>query len=173
MIEIQEKTIDGDCYRFTPLMVKKARAELDKLLQKFGPAVALAIKGLESVNVDADIDLEGSRGEAIVSALPAVAGSLSGAVTGFSAALTPAYHAELVETFFKNVTIDVGESQQRLTPEFCSLHFATRLLTETKVLLFCLEAQYSDFFGLWESLATTIRAARTSKERSRSDSPKE
>jgi hypothetical protein len=173
MIEAKDKLIDGDNYRFTPLMVKQARAELDKLIQKFGPAIALAVKGFESINLDADIDLEGPKSEALLSALPAVAGSVSGAVTGFSAALSPAYHADLVETFFKNVELEVDGGWRRLEPKFCNVHFATKLLTETKVLLFCLEVQYSDFFGLWESLGATIRAVRESREKSRSDSQTE
>jgi hypothetical protein len=176
MIEKVEKEIDGHVYEYMPLMAKAARSELDKLIQKFGPAISKAIGGMKSIDVDADVDLEKGGVDALVGALPAIAGGLAGAIDGFSSSLSPEYHRNLVDCFLKRVTVHLeGENgqpiQQQLTSAFCEQFFATRLLTETKVLIFCLESQYADFFELWGSAKDALGALKA-RARSSSGSPK-
>jgi hypothetical protein len=172
MIETHEKEIDGVRYRFKPLMAKAARDQLDQLIQKFGPAFASAIKGLQNAGTY-DADKEAN----ILEMLPAVAGSIGGAIESFCGALTPAYHANLVRTFFHQVsmedTVNGQEAWPLLSPDRCEIHFATRLLSETKVLCWCLEVQYADFFGLFRQGLMLAALSRAAKSPSLSDSPKD
>ena len=162
MIEQREKEIDGVVYRWMPMMAKAARNELDKLIQKFGPTFGTAIKGLQNAG---EFDAESEDG--ILSALPAVAGSVGSAIEAFCHALTPEYHANLVRTFIvgrvKRVT---DEGEQVLTADVCETVFATALMLETKILVWCLEEQYADFFALLRKGMTLAALSRAAKKAS-------
>jgi hypothetical protein len=182
MIETVEKEIDGVRYQFTPLMAKAARNELDQLIQRFGPSIANGIKGLQAVgdfNIDTDVDELATK----IAGLQAVSGSLGNTLEAFCGALTPAYHANLARIFLSNVLaevevpnpatggIDMG--MQKLTEDFRNIYFATKLLTETKVLIWCLEVQYGDFFEPLGRAREFITRALEMMNQSASKSPKD
>lgn len=143
MIETVQKEIDGVLYEFAPLMATPARDMLDQLVSKFGPTAANAVDGLKTVR---SFSLES---DAMTEMVPAIAESLGGAIRGFSASITPGFHKQLVDLFLRQVSFrnEAGE-MQGLTPSNREAMFATKLALETKILFFCLEAQYSDFFAL-------------------------
>lgn len=173
MIEPVRREIDGDTYEFSPLMAKAARRELDKLINKFGPAVASGIQGLQAMNVDAEVNLDAEGTEALIGALPAVANSVGSIVGRFSQSITPEYHEALITTFFEQVRVQNGENWPKLDKSYCDLHFATRLLTETKVLAFCLEVQYADFFGLLGTIKNMLGSLRKMTDQSSLNSPED
>jgi hypothetical protein len=171
MIEPVKREIDGDEYQFLPLQAKAARRELDGLLQAFGPSVSKGIRGLKAANVDAELTTDN-----VVGMLPAIAEAIGGAVEGFTRALTPEYHEKIVKTFLDRCTIkryDEARDQERwptLDEKFREIHFGTRLLTETKILLFCLEVQYADFFELLGNLGTSLGRLLPDRTQSSSES---
>lgn len=140
MIEPVRKEIDGTTYEFRPLRLKEARKQLDKLIKKLGPSVASAVEGLQTA--------ENFDEEATLKMLSIVSGSIGGAVREFCAALTPEYHAELANIFLNQVAYQTEEGMPQLTEAKREFLFATKILTETKILLWCLEVQYADFFEL-------------------------
>ncbi len=140
MIEPAQKEIDGVNYEFMPLQLKEARKQLDLLIKKLGPAAASAIEGIQTAE---DFDEK-----ATLKMLSIVSGSVGGAIRDFCSVLTPEYHASLADTFLARVSCEEDGKKPQLTASKRELMFATKILTETKILLWCLEVQYADFFGL-------------------------
>lgn len=163
MIEAKSKEIDGMTFEFMPLMATPAREMLDKLINKLGPSVASALEGLSTAK---EFSLED---DVVSKLLPAVSGSLGGGLRGFCEALQPSFHKELVDSFFKNVTVE-DEGKKLPLKNQAEFIFATKLLTETKVLAWCLEVQYSDFFELLKQGLASATLSLTKKTQSNSDS---
>lgn len=165
MLEAQENEIDGLTYQYTPLMLKPARALFDKLVQRFGPAIANAVEGLQGADL--------SDGMEIDEALGNVAGSAAGLLRGAVDGLDPKFHAELCDTLAKQTLVDVeGDGNMLPLTKVRDLLFGRKLLTEAKVVMWCLKVQYEDFLEPMQTLATTAIALRATAG-SRSSSPKE
>ena len=160
-IESVTREIDGVEYTFRPLQAKAARDQLDQLIQRFGPSIASIVKGMKTAG---DFD-EG--GDVVRDMLPALSESLGGGIESFCKALAPNFHANLVDMFLSRVEAKIfDDNGQELRPmlnkNFREDYFATSLLLETKILAFCLEVQYSDFF---EQLRRVIGSALQSRLR--------
>ena len=168
MLESQTREIDGLTYTYQPLMLKPARALFDKLIQRFGPAIAAAVDGLK----DAEID----EGAEIIQALGSIAGSVAGFLRGVVSGLDSKTHSEICDVIAKQMRVDYPQqdegTKQMALMDVRELLFGQSLLTEFKVVMFGLQAQYDDFLAPMQSLATTAIALRA-KAQSGSSSPRE
>ncbi len=167
MLEPEEKEIDGKVYTYQPLTLKPARALFDRLVQRFGPAVANAVEGLQ----DAEIDEEAE----ITEVLGSVAGSVAGLLRGVVQGLDSTTHAYLCDTIAKQTKVEwvneeTGQSALMPLMDVRELLFGKSLLTEIKVVMFGLQVQFDDFLGPMQNLATSALALRAAG--SRSGSPK-
>lgn len=167
MLEPETTEIDGRTYEYTPLMLKPARNLFDKLLQRFGPAVASAVEELN----EADIQKGMSGEEAIGSATKSLGGLMRGLVAG----LDPKFHEELATTLAKQTRVewgnDDGEQKMMALTDVRELLFGRRIMTEFEVIIWCLRVQYADFLEPLQSLVSTALTLRA-KAVSHSDSPK-
>jgi hypothetical protein len=154
MLETHEKEIDGRRYVYQPLMLKPARALFDKLVQRFGPAVATAVEKLQ----DAELTEEMELGEA----LGHVAGSAGGLIRGIVTGLDAKMHAEISDTIAKQIQVQAEDDNTKLVPlnDLRELLFGRNLLTEFKVIAFALETQYWDFLEPLRSLSQSALAFR-------------
>lgn len=161
MLDAEENDIDGLTYQYTPLMLKPARQLFDKLIQRFGPAVANAVEGLQGADLDDEMEIEHALGN--------VAGSAAGLLRGVVDGLDPKFHAELCDTLAKQTLVDI-EGDGNLVPlqTVRELLFGRKLLTEAKVVMWCLKVQYDDFLEPMQTLATTAIALRAKGSRSSS-----
>ena len=134
MLKRVEKEIDGNRYSYQPLQLTPARELLDKLIQKLGPAVGDAAAGLGG---------EGGVDTAIL-------GAIGQAVSRLATQLDPAFHREIADKIAAQIQV---EQEGRFVPfrDLRELLLGQSLLTETKIILWALEVQYSDFFGLLRS----------------------
>ena len=163
MLEVKEKTIDGHDFKYHPLMATPARELLDKLIRMFGPSIAAAVEGLDSAEIDVNMNVTSILGSAM--------GSVGGSVRELSEALQPAFHHKLVEDLGSHTQWRNEEGNYvPLKKELREVLFATNLLTEFKWLAFCLEVQFSDFFGLFQTLAGQAVALRAMASESKSGS---
>lgn len=167
MIEKKQKEIDGIAFEFMPLMATPARDMLVQLCNKLGPSVASGIEGLDkakSFNLDSNIaDL-----------IPALAGSLGGTLRSFCLALQPGFYKNLITLFLSRVTFqNENGGMERLDEAAREIMFATKLMTEIKVLVWCLENQYADFFELLKKGGTYATLSLAQKSPSVSNSPKD
>lgn len=153
MLEVEENEIDGLTYQYSPLMLKPARALFDKLIQRFGPAIANAVEGLQGADLTDDMEVDEALGN--------VAGSAAGLLRGVVDGLDPKFHAELCDTFAKQTLVDVeGDGNMLPLVGVRELLFGRKLLTEAKVVMWCLKVQYADFLEPMQTLATTAIALR-------------
>lgn len=142
----EEKTIDGIDFMYQPLMLKQSRAMFDKLAQRFGPAVASAIEGLSEAQIDGDMEL--------AQALGGVTQSAGGLIRGVVGALDPSYHAALADELAKQTQYrNESGNWVPLGDDVRQMMFGCRLLTETKLIAWCLGVQYSDFLAPLRRLA--------------------
>ena len=140
MLDAQEKEIDGIHFMYQPVMLKQSRTMFDKLAQRFGPAVAAAVEGLGTAELTGDMEF--------AAALGGITDSAGGFLRGVVAGLDPAYHAALADelakqTQFKNSEgnlVPLGDSEREVM-------FGANLLTETKLIWWCLSVQYADFLA--------------------------
>ena len=165
MLEIESKEIDGRTYHYQPLTLKPARTLFDKLLQRFGPAVADAVEGLKDAELNEDSD--------ITEALGSIAGSAAGLLRGAVQGLDAKTHAELCDTVAKQTKVDMeneetGETQQMGLMAVRELIFGKSILTEFRVILFALQVQYEDFLAPMQNLAQTAMALRAKASSSNS-----
>ena len=178
MLEPQEKEIDGHRYRFLPLTIKPARQTLDMLIQKLGPSTAAAVRGLKNAgSFDPDEHADNAT-TAVLSALPAVAESFGDAIESFARVFDSAFHDYLVKTFFPRVEVRTQDNEgreawPRLSSDLCANHFATNLMSELKVLCWCMEVQYSDFFEPLKRASLSLAWSRAQRRRPHSDSQKD
>jgi hypothetical protein len=148
------------------MMLKASRKQFDELAQRFGPAIAAGIEGLGSAQIDAD--MEGSE------MLGGVTDSVGGLLRGLVAGLDPNYHAKLADalaanTLWKNP--DSGEFA-KLTNDLREVMFGKNLLTEAKLIWWCLTVQYADFLGPLQTLgmqAVSLRSVTASALSSRKE----
>jgi len=168
MIESVETTIDDVEYRFMPLMADPARKNLDELLKRFGPSIASVIEGLSGTNKIEDFDMDSTEDAELVKVF---AKSLSGGIREFTHALSSHFHKEIVDVFLTQADVKEDDKWVKLTSNKRQILFGTRLATETRLLVFCLQAQYSDFFA---PLRTAIMSAalKMTVKQSSSTSPK-
>lgn len=157
MLDIEEKEIDGRVYRYQPLMLKPARKLFDKLVQRFGPAVANGLDGLGEAQID--------DGSEVTEALGNLAKSAAGVMRGVVEGLDEITHAHICDTLAKQTTVewtneDSGQSAFMQLTEVRELLFGKNLLTEMKVVAFCLGVQYEDFLAPVQSLAVNAMALR-------------
>lgn len=165
MLETHEKEIDGRRYVYQPLMLKPARALFDKLLQRFGPALATGVEKLQDAHLTEDMEL----GEALGN----IAGSAGGLIKGIVIGLDAKTHAEISDIIAKQMMVqaeDDNTKMQSLT-DIRELIFGRNLLTEFKVIAFALEVQYWDFLEPLRNLSNIALAFRA-KAALRSKSPK-
>jgi hypothetical protein len=171
LLEKKEKEIDGHVFRYQPLMATEARKILVGLIQRFGGSVASGVEGLANSDIsDVDGDTE------ISEMLGKMANSVAGIVRQLTISLTPEYYEKLVDTFGKQTEIkvvsDAGQvGWPMLGKGTRDVMFGTALLTEAKWVAFCLEVQYSDFFGLVRTAAAKAVALGIAKTKSPSSSP--
>ena len=166
MLEPEETEIDGHEFRYHPMLLKASRRMFDELSQRFGPAVASAIEGLGNANIDQDMEFTEMLGGVTDSA----AGLLRGLVSG----LDPAYHAKLADqlaasTLWKNP--ENGEFA-KLTNELREVMFGKNLLTEARLIWWCLTVQYADFLAPLRDLslqAVSLRSVTASALASRKE----
>jgi hypothetical protein len=153
MIEPKTKEIDGCTYTYNPLLLKPARLLFNKLLNRFGPAIASAVEGLESADFDTDSEVL----EAIGTASQSAGNLMRELVKG----LDEKFHAELCDKLAAQTQVDeAGNGNLVPLTQVRELLFAQNLTTEFKVVLFCLEVQYQDFLAPLRSLAEGALAAR-------------
>ena len=156
MLDIEEKEIDGRVYRYQPLMLKPARKLFDKLVQRFGPAIANGLDGLHDAQIDDGVELTEALGHVAKSA----AGVLRGVVEG----LDENTHAHICDTLAKQTTVewgdDNGQTKHMPLTEVRELLFGKNLLTEMRVVMFCLGVQYEDFLAPVQSLAINAMSLR-------------
>jgi hypothetical protein len=154
MLETHEKEIDGRTYVYQPLMLKPARALFDRLVQRFGPAIATAVEKLQ----DAELTEEMELGEA----LGHVAGSAGGLIRGIVTGLDAKTHAEISDQIAKQIRVKAEDDSTKLVPlnDLRELLFGRNLLTEFKVIAFALEVQYWDFLEPLRNLSNTALAFR-------------
>jgi hypothetical protein len=165
MIEVKEKTIDGHDFKFHPMMATPARELLDKLIRMFGPSIAAAVEGLDSAEVDTNMEITSILGSAM--------GSIGGSLREIAAAMQPAFHHKLVEELGSHTQWRNEDGNYvPLRKDLREVLFATNLLTEFKWIAFCLEVQFSDFFGLFQTLAGQAVALRAMANESKSRSQK-
>jgi len=148
------------------MMLKKSRAMFDGLTQRFGPAVASAIEGLSDADINSDMDMGAMLGN--------VSKSAAGLLRGFVAGLDPTYHAKLADdlaqqTRYRNehgnfVSLAAGDVREQM--------FGANLLTESKLIGWCLSVQYADFLGPLRTLGMSAMSFRKMAG-STSGSPKE
>jgi len=163
MLETKERTIDGYDFKYYPLMATPARELLDKLIRMFGPSIAAAVEGLEGADVGVDMKVTDILGSAM--------GSIGGSLREIAGAVQPAFHHKLVEDLGKQTEWRNEEGNfVPLKKDMREVLFATNLLTEFKWIAFCLEVQFSDFFGLFQTLAGQAVALRAMANESRSKS---
>lgn len=153
LITAEEKEIDGIRFRYTPLMLKQSRATFDELAQRFGPAIAAAVEGLGAAELNADME--------IAQVLGSVTDSAGALLRGFVGGLDPAYHAKLADALAKQTEFvnDKG-NWLPLGDNIRELMFGARLLTETKLIWWCLSVQYSDFLAPLAKLGQQAIALR-------------
>jgi hypothetical protein len=153
MIEEIKKEIDGVEYMYVPMAANAARALYAKLLKNFGPAVAQGLQDMERVK---NIDMDSSVGAIIANMF----GPIGKALETFTRELDPKFYEYLVDTLLRRVSCTVDGEMFTLESKVRDLYFARKFLTECKVLMFCLEAQYDDFFGLLKITTRTGITAR-------------
>ena len=150
-LDAKEKEIDGVVFRYQPMRATPARELLDELIQRFGPSVGAAIKGIqapEGMSMDDDIG-------GFISGIGSAIGS---GVSGFSSAMDPKFHTKLVNQLGATTLIDTDCSGNFVpfTPEVRDMLFGTKLATEWKWILYCLEVQYGDFLDSLRKVATDL-----------------
>lgn len=140
MLDPQETEIDGHEFQYHPMMLSPARKQFDELSQRFGPAIASAIEGLSGADIDRDMDAGAQLGGLTQSA--------GGLLRGLVAGLDPAYHKKLADaladkTLYRNTDgnyVPLDNAQREVM-------FGMNLLTEAKLIWWCLTVQYADFLG--------------------------
>ncbi len=153
MIEAEDKEIDGHDFRYHPMMLKASRKQWDELAQRFGPAVAAAIEGLGAAQIDVDMELTEILGTATESA--------GGLLRGFVAGLDPKYHEKLADLLASQTQIKNEKGNYvPLTNDMREVLFGTHLLTEVKLIWWCLSVQYADFLGPLGKLSQQAAALR-------------
>lgn len=155
MLETEEKEIDGHEFQYQPMMLKASRRMFDELSQRFGPAIASAIEGLR--RADLHMDMEPTE------LLGGVTDSAAGMLRGLVAGLDPAYHAKLADTLAAHTLWRNPDSGQfaKLTNDLREVMFGKNLLTEAKLIWWCLSVQYSDFLEPLRNLSLQALSLRT------------
>jgi len=125
----------------------------DGLAQRFGPAIASAIEGLSDADIDSDMQIEQMLGN--------VSKSAGGLLRGVVAGLDPSYHEKIAnelatQTQFRNE----GGNFVPLEPAMREMMFGANLLTETKLVVWCLGVQYADFLEPLRDLGMTAMSFR-------------
>ncbi len=153
MLETEEKEIDGIWFKYQPMMLKDSRRMFDGLAQRFGPAIASAIEGLDQAEIDMDMKVNEMLGGVVKSA--------GGLLRGFVAGLDPSYHEQVANQLAK------GTEYQNESGNYVPLDnntretmFGAKLLTETKLIIWCLSVQYSDFLEPLQQAAMTAVSLR-------------
>jgi hypothetical protein len=153
MLEVVQTEIDGYEFTYQPLMATPARALFDKLVQRFGPAVAGAVRGLKDADLSDDMEM--------AEALGSVTESVGSLISGLASGLDPKFHAQLVDDLFKQVQFKNEHGNfAPLDKGTREIMFGTKLLLEMKLVSFCLKAQFSDFLAPLQSLTSSALALR-------------
>lgn len=169
MIQARETTIEGVDYSFTPLMADPAREWLDRLSKAFGPSVAAFVEGLGSVK-SFKIDLDATDE---LDLLTMFSNSMGKGIRDFTSALSPSLHKEVVDKFLSQVRYRNEEGNWApLTKDRRQIMFATALWAETRLLGWCLQEQYADFFVPLRTAIASAAVRMAARGVSRSDSPK-
>lgn len=160
MLDPQEKEIDGTVFQYHPLTLKASRALFDKLAQRFGPAIASAIEGLNSAQIEAGMEFTETLG-----GLAAPAGGL---LRGLASGLDPAFHAEVADTLARKTLYQTDDGKfAQLEPVREAL---LGVMMEAKLIGWCLSVQYADFLAPLRDLsmqAVSLRGMAVSALESR------
>jgi hypothetical protein len=153
MLEPQEKEIDEIKFRYQPMMLKPSRAMFDGIAQRFGPAIASAVEGLSDADIENDMEFERMLGN--------VSKSAGGLLRGIVAGLDASYHEKLANEL-ANQTEYVNEAGNwvPLVPAVREIMFGAKLLTETRLIMWCLGVQYADFLEPLRGLGMKALALR-------------
>ncbi len=167
MLQIEEREIDGKRYQYQPLMLKEARKLFDKLVKHFGPAIAAAVEGLEGADL-------GEGSDDLSKAVGNIADSAGGFIREVVNGLDEKTHAEICDTLARQTRVDF-DGDGKLVPlwDIREMLFGKNLVTEFKVVAFCLEVQYADFLGPLRraaSMAVALRAKAVSNSGSQKPS---
>ncbi len=153
MLEPEEKEIDGIVFKYQPMMLKPSRAMFDGLAQRFGPAIASAVEGLSEADINSDMEFSAMLGN--------VSKSAGGLLRGVVAGLDPAYHAKLADELAKQTEYKIeGGNFVALGPDIREMMFGAKLLTETKLIAWCLGVQYADFLEPLRNLGMSAMSLR-------------
>ncbi len=153
MLEPEEKEIDGIGFKYQPLMLKQSRAMFDGLAQRFGPAIASAVEGLSEADINSDMEFSAMLGN--------VSKSAGGLLRGVVAGLDPTYHEKIANELAKQTEYkNEGGSYVPLEPAVREVMFGAKLLTETKLIAWCLSVQYSDFLEPLRTLGMSAMSLR-------------
>jgi hypothetical protein len=170
-LEPTQKEIDGILFEYRPLLATPARGLLNKLIGKFGPALAGAIEELKKAG-DFDMDAD-------VSELPMLFGDALGAlVREISLGADANFHNGVVDLLRKQSSAQNtdGNMQPLGTGTGVNMYaeqlFAVHQLRELKWIAFCLEVQFSDFLGGLREAGSALMATKATKAAQKSDSPK-
>jgi len=162
-----ETTIDGTDFLYRPLDLKEARALFDKLAQRFGPAIASAVEGLGSAKLDVNMEF--------TAALGGITDSAGGLVRGVVSGLDPEFHAWLADHLAARTEFRLADSGNMVPLK--TIHrmelFRGKLLTEMKLIGWCLSVEYSDFLEPVRGLAQyaiSLRATASSHFNSHQES---
>ncbi len=140
MLETEDKEIDGYEFRYQPMMLKQSRRQFDQLAQRFGPAIASAVEGLGDAEIAADMEYLDMLG-----GLTDSAGAL---LRGFVGGLDPAYHEQLANALAEKTMYKNAEGNfVPLDNNTREVMFGKNLLTEAKLIWWCLSIQYADFLA--------------------------
>jgi hypothetical protein len=149
MLEAKEREIDGIVFRYQPMTATPARKLFDELVQRFGPALGAALGGID--------DLPAPENGATEVQLGAITGALGIGISDFSKALEPEFHAKLVERLGEKTEFQNDQGFVKFDEANREVMFGTKLATELKWILFCLEVQFSDFLDLFqEAISGTV-----------------
>lgn len=158
MLEHEDKEIDGIVFRYHPMMLKQSRLTFDGLAQRFGPAIAAAVEGLNEAQINADMEVTEIAG--------GLAASAAGLIRGFVGGLDGKYHASLADALAKHTEYRNDEGNfVPLAVDVREVMFGARLLTEVKLMGWCLSMQYADFLEPLRTgavLATSLRGVTLS-----------
>lgn len=159
MIEIQEKEIGGETFKFNPMGAEKSREILVEIINRFGGSVS---SGLENLG---KADLKDVPPEANLTAMVGkLMGSIGGMIREITTNLDPPYYKKLLDEFGKRSEVKEEEGGQVRWPTmdagYRDLFFSRRLVLEAKWLAWCMEVQYNDFFGLASTMTQNIVATK-------------
>lgn len=165
-LEQVEKEIDGITFRYQPLLATPARKLLDDLVQRFGPAVASFVEGLDKAD---GLNLDTEVNEAAL--LGGVTRPFGMSLREVFKSMDPKFHADLAEQLGKqSVMVREDGTEPVMNRPIRDVEFATNLFREFKWIAFCLSVQFTDFLEPLQQISLRTVALRAMANTSQSNS---